>query len=218
MECPQCKTSFKKKHTCKAGTCADCKKEMKNLDLHQCTVRKILEYDVELALGQLKTYGPRCDGCLTHHFINKNTHSFKKFRKLDLCCDCYRIPEIKAEIDALYTRLRARDLHLGNTACCLCTVQLMDRDGTTLRLFERDHIDVFSKTASVFELVSSGAPWDVIVEEYNKCRTLCIRCHSAVTLAERSVGILRLKSLDVTDHVKSMARQKVDELACKLLM
>jgi hypothetical protein len=60
-----------------------------------------------------------------------------------------------------------------------------------------------------------------IKTENDKCRNLCVRCHSAVTYAERTIGILQLKNKphkrEVSEYVKKRARYQVETLTKMLL-
>ena len=111
----------------------------------------------------------------------------------------------------------------GKWSCALCAVTLFYPGTYQLQqAFERDHEDVFTKTCSVWELLVTGAPFERVIQENDKCRNLCIRCHSAVTCAERAVGILRLKTLDqkptgVSSYTKQRARYQVETLTKMLL-
>ena len=115
--------------------------------------------------------------------INKNVNGFRRYKGILLCCDCYRIPEIQDDIKGVWTRLLRNDAIQGRWCCALCQVVLFDP--VTLirsRLFERDHMDVFSKVATVWELVTSGAPFEDVLAENQKCRSghLCRARHRSV--------------------------------------
>jgi hypothetical protein len=87
--------------------------------------------------------------------------------------------------------------------------------------FERDHINVFTKTTTVWELLVSGAPFHDVCEENRKCRNLCLHCHSVVTYAERVVGILKLKKIKDTtpniEYIRDRAMYQVETLVKMLL-
>ena len=104
--------------------------------------------------------------------------------------DCYTCDStIQADRDALGLKLRQWDLDNGNTSCTICVRRLVDADGNTLLKCERDHCHVATKTQSVGMLIMTGAPWSEVRAEAEKCRVLCIRCHSLVTFGERSTGL-----------------------------
>ena len=217
--CNDCGMSFQRKHTCRAGTCPDCKSSFKQIDLHKCPVQKVLQVPIEDACHDLKTRGPTCDGCGAHHLMTKNIHGFRMFCGAHLCYDCYHIPEIQAHTAYGMQKLLHYEILRGKTQCALCDRTLIDPvTGHALCAFERDHVDVFTKSCSVWELVSSGAPWPKIRHESDKCRNVCVKCHSIITAAQRRVGILGLKNLvGVMDpEIKLQAESTVDVLVAKL--
>jgi hypothetical protein len=160
--------------------------------------------------------------CGTRHLLNKNVHGFRQYRGVVLCCDCYGIPEIAHEIQAVWTLVFWADRQQNATDCALCQVPLIDP--VTLqprRAFERDHLNVFTKISTVWALVMTGATLFDILSERDKCRNLCVRCHAAVTCAERTLGILALKAIDRTGglstDMKTRAQQQVETLTQMLL-
>jgi len=44
---------------------------------------------------EIKDDGPTCEGCVTQHFVTKQVHGFRRYNSVDLCVDCYDIPEIQ---------------------------------------------------------------------------------------------------------------------------
>ena len=146
------------------------------------------------------------------------------FFGVELCWNCYTIPEIAEHVTTTRLRLLRLDAQNGKWTCSLCHTVLFDPLTLhTLEGFERDHVDVFAKTASVWELLVTGAPFESIQQENDKCRNVCVRCHSAVTCAERAVGILRLKALDrtpggLTQYTKDRALYQVETLTRMLLL
>ena len=107
------------------------------------------------------------------------------------------------------------DAQTGKWKCALCAIQLFDPvTFQTSRAYERDHLDVFLKTTTVWELLVTGVSLAGVMEENDKCRNLCVRCHSA----ERTVGILRLKPLlGVSSYIKQRALHQVETLTAMLL-
>jgi hypothetical protein len=163
-----------------------------------------------------------CDACGIRHFINKNVNGFRMFKGIDLCHDCYSIQEIRQHVQETRLKLLKHEASQDKWYCALCKIVLFDPNTLeSFRSFERDHIDVFKKTCSVWELIVKGASIDCILLETKKCRNLCIRCHSAVTCAERAVGILGLKVLErnqsISNYDKARATIQVDALTRMLL-
>ena len=141
----------------------------------------------------------------------------RKFLNVKLCWDCYTIPEITDHVQKTRKQLMVRDAQNNKWKCALCDLTLFDP--MTLQIihaYERDHTDVFMKSTAVWEPIVSGAPFNQVILENDKCRNLCIRCHSAVTCA---VGILRLKKspLELSLYIKQRALYQVETLTKMLL-
>ena len=84
--------------------------------------------------------------------------------------------------------------------------------GCELAAFRRVNSDVLDKQCSVWACVKTGAPWKSIRVAYEKSRNLCMRCHSAFSIAKRYIGIQRLNPLHVSDCIKQMVNRKVETL------
>jgi hypothetical protein len=221
--CPDCQKVYKRSHgSCKAGTCGECLVSFMDLGAHRCPIQRVLGLNlVDTWINEHQKQRVSCWACDTHHFVNKNVHGFRRFCGVDLCWNCYTIPEIARHVKDARRKLFEQDAASGKWCCALCTSTLFDPiTFQPLQAFERDHVDVFSKTCTVWELLVTGAPFDQVVRENDKCRNLCVRCHSAVTCAERKVGILRLKSLDpgISSYIKRRALYQVETLTTMLLM
>jgi hypothetical protein len=224
--CPNCLKEYKRSHTaCKAGTCDTCMGSFKDLHAHRCHVQKVQTLnlvDTWIRIRDNEQQRISCQACGTRHFLSKNINGFRMFWNVDLCCDCYNIPQITQHVQLTRQKLLELDACTHKWKCALCAVKLFDPVTFQVeRAFERDHIDVFTKSSTVWKLLVTGAPFEVLVKENNKCRNLCVRCHSAVTCAERAVGILGLKALDrsqrVSTYTKRRALQQVETLTRMLL-
>jgi hypothetical protein len=225
--CPDCHRSYKHAHSiCKAGTCSICNVSVQNLGAHRCPIKKVLSLNLVetwVRLHDDMTHHISCRACGIRNFLRTNIHGFRRFLGVDLCWNCYTIPQITEHIQNTRHQLLELDAQAGKWMCALCDICLFDP--VTLRplqAFERDHIDVFAKTSTVWELLVTGAPFTQITNENDKCRNLCVRCHSAVTCAERAVGILNLKAvnrgpLGVTSYTKKRALYQVETLTRMLL-
>ncbi|AYV86911.1 MAG: hypothetical protein Sylvanvirus13_18 [Sylvanvirus sp.] len=81
--------------------------------------------------------------------------------------------------------------------CASCETQLAkDYDFTTGHPYQWDHLNVFSKKASIYELVQRGGPIELIHTELDKCHPLCVDCHQDKTEVE-----IRNKFLNVKTHL-----------------
>jgi hypothetical protein len=182
--CPACHKSYKVSHTaCPAGTCPECRVSVQNLSLHRCAVKKVLSLNLVEAWASVRAETRlQCFACGTEHFLQKNVHGFRRFKNVDLCWDCYTIPEITRHVQETRRRLVEHDVRNGKGQCALCGSRLLDPVTLeTLQAYERDHLDVFQKTATVWELLVTGASFARVLAENAHCRNLCVRCHSAVT-------------------------------------
>ena len=223
LTCEICAHSYIRSHTCKAGVCDVCGMFFKNIRSHQCQVQKTTHCNlIKLWQDFKRDHLPICDACGIQYSTITNTNNFRQFKTIDLCRDCYFIPEIQIHVQSMRYRLLREDVQCGKWKCDLCERVLFDT--TTLDnycRFERDHINVFTKTTTVWELLVSGAPFHDVCEENRKCRNLCLHCHSVVTYAERVVGILKLKKIKDTtpniEYIRDRAMYQVETLVKMLL-
>lgn len=199
-----------------------CNRDYKVIREHQCVVRKIsavLPIDLYREI-MTKDDGPTatCDGCGALHFLTKFVHGFRRYNGVDLCVDCYDIPQITKDTSTKWAQLAMMDMHMGKTVCAICTVGLIDpKAGYELAAFRREYVDVFDTQCTVFAFVKAGGRWDSIRAASERSRKLCMRCHSAVSTAKRYIGIQRLKMLQVSDGIKQMAARKVESLVYLLV-
>ena len=217
VTCADCGKSYLKIHTCKVGVCASCGLSLKNLAAHRCPVVTCMALDLRALWTHITTQSlPTCVACGVHHFLNKNIHGFRSYHGVLLCWDCYSIPEIQADIHARRRQLLSEEMR--SPECRLCHRLLLDPvTGTVLCAYERDHVDVFAKVSTIWELLVTGVDMATIRREAAKCRLLCVRCHSAVTCAQRAVGLCRLKSASISDAVRQRATSHAETLARMLL-
>lgn len=155
-----------------------------------------------------------CDGCGAQHFLTKLVHGFRRYKNVDLCVDCYEITQIKQATSVEWARLSIMDIQMGKTVCAICTVDLaiVGAVGAAGATFRRELVDVLDETSTVWTAVKAGAPWDSIWAANVRSRNVCMRCHSAFSISKRCIGIQRLKTLQVSDCIKQMARRKVETL------
>jgi hypothetical protein len=180
--CSACGVSFIRTHACKAGICTECGEFRRNLPTHICPVRKLQEFDV---LSWLPPIGWLCEGCNERHALNKNCNRLQVYKGVLLCSDCYDIPEIHLEKTTLWDMVNLHLLRTGRVNCFLCENQVLDRTGRRLKKIELHHIQ--PKYLSIFQLVNQGAPWEMLREELDKTRPVCVACHSYITLTEKTL-------------------------------
>jgi len=81
-----------------------------------------------------------------------------------------------------------------------------------IKQFELDHVNRFTKNRGVGFACLRGENLNIILAEADKCRPLCVDCHSSVTYMQRRAGILNLSEADVPLDTFTM----IDEQARKL--
>lgn len=229
MICSKCQVFYKTKHTCAAGTCTHCHMFLKNLPAHKCPVQKLLQIQATDILPVEEKDIWKCEGCLQVHLVSKNCNGFHEYRGVSLCTDCFRIPEIQMEIQECYNRIYDYCFqNLGLSECAMCKVGLLMRVETTnrvvkIRNFEFDHVNMFNKTASIFQLVYKD-PFDLesIKLEVSKCRMLCVRCHSYVTFAEKHMGLHHRSIRSLSEELRNRlwenhAQKTLDAIIHQLL-
>ena len=171
-------------------------------------------FPIDLWRETIEDGGPTstCDGCGTQHFQTQFVHGCRRYNNVDLCVDCYDTPpQIKQDTSII--RLAILDVKIGKTVCAICTAYLIDpQTGYKLVPFRKEHLDVQSSTDSVWTLVKASASWDAISMANGRCHNVCMRCHSAINIAKRCVGIHRLTKLKVSDCINHMAARKVNSL------
>lgn len=67
--------------------------------------------------------------------------------------------------------------------------------GTKVGRFHLDHINMFSKTGGVIQMMESGSPLADLVAEVAKCQLLCVACHEIVSAFEESYGFFTKKAI-----------------------
>jgi len=103
--CPECRKTYVRSHTvCRAGTCSVCRVSLQDLDAHRCPIRQVLNLDLIQTWARLckeTRIRSSCHACGTSHFIKKNIHGFRMFFGVELCWNCYTIPEIAEHVTTM---------------------------------------------------------------------------------------------------------------------
>ena len=105
----------------------------------------------------------------------------KTWRSATICGHCHadRLATIPAAtrdyIAAVYSR-----------GCEFC--------GTKVGRFHLDHINMFSKTGGVIQMMESGSDLPELVAEVAKCQLLCVACHEIVSAFELAYGFTAKKA------------------------
>lgn len=132
-----------------------------------------------------------CNNC------RRSIFSFPKAWKGTIYCEnCHKIVRMREVPRELTDYIR----NVYRRGCLFCNIKAGQ--------FHLDHINMFSKVKSVYELRNDGAPAEVIIAEIEKCQLLCVNCHGLVTKFEHKRGFMKQKRLlnkkiaageDVTD-------------------
>jgi hypothetical protein len=204
QRCLKCFIFYKKTHLkCSGGTCDFCFKNFRNLSLHQCPIQNL-----QTNLKQITKTPNQCDGCLTMYFSQKYLRLWKG---VNLCFDCLQSPQIQQERKHLRNILHCHLIYTHQTRCEICMLQVLNENLTSLSRFELDHINSLTKKYSVGFMCEEGFNIVEILREANKCRVLCISCHSAVTCVETKSGILRSKQITFSEQQMEDIRTRIDD-------
>ena len=216
--CTECTKLYSISHTCKAGECTHCHQHFKGIRDHNCPVIRAHNLVPVNLWRVIKDDAATCDGCGTKHFRSKHLHGLRYYKGVYLCANCYSIPQIEHAISAMCLQLTESDVRMGKTECAICEKGLIDiKTGWALAAFRRDYLDVIDKQCTVWALVNSGAKWDSVRTANDQCRNVCIRCHSALSIAKWAIGIQSLKKLQVPDCLKHVVTRKVETLVNMLV-
>lgn len=203
LECGVCHKKYTKSHTCLAGQCNLCLAYMRNLRLHRCPVTKIMNINVQNEIDNLQLIA--CEACDRKFSSSKRMRMWKS---IQLCIDCYRVPQIQAEIGHTRRVLNHYYITRGFANCRMCNSPIIDTvSGRIIQAFEADHIQPKDKYISIGVMIRQGFPLRDIMEELAKCRLLCVRCHDIVTFAQQKTSILHIKHID---KLSSAVRNRID--------
>jgi len=210
--CADCNIPYKTRHTCRAGRCPHCNTFLCDLPPHvkdaRCPILKLRAFQSNPeSIGQPNTV--ECVVCHSTCFL-KNTRLFKGY---EFCLDCFNsTPEIAREQQMLRMELHLHLVKQCNTYCYLCFELVLDANGNMIKQFELDHVNRFAKSKGVGHMCLRGENLQSILAEADKCRPLCVDCHSAVTHVQQRAGLLHLSEADVPVEIFAL----IDEQARKL--
>ena len=159
-----------------------------------------------------------CDGCGKHYFLSSSLRQFRRYTNVELCVDCYGIPQIKEATSSMLFQLRMLDIKMNRMTCSICAMGLIDSQSCyEIAGFKRDYVDVFCTEDTIWDMVQNGSTWDVTRAAHEKTRNVCLQCFSAISYAKNLVGISRLRRLQLSDDIKHAATKKVED-ALRLLL
>ena len=73
--------------------------------------------------------------------------------------------------------------------CSICLKKKENKDDC----FHFDHINMFDKGDTIYNMVITGVPVEDIYKEIDKCQLLCFECHGIVTALERDAKFINKK-------------------------
>lgn len=80
--------------------------------------------------------------------------------------------------------------------CAICLKQKVNKDDC----FHFDHLNMFDKGDTIYNMVTTGVPIETIYKEIDKCQYICIECHNNITDLERATGVMKTK-INYTEEV-----------------
>lgn len=212
MYCLKCNKNYVRTHTCLVGTCQLCHQEYKNLAKHKCIVSKALNYDCKQIIDTISIY--QCSACNIKYIDKKRIRVFKG---IELCVNCYNIPEIYYDIKCIRHQLNLYYISHKLTKCSICYKNLIDdKTAWTINKFEADHINIHDKNLNIGQMITQGYSIESIIEELQYCRLLCIFCHDIVTFSQQKTGLYTLKhnSTISTNVIQRVQKNCSDLEAC----
>lgn len=203
----------------KSGRCEFCGVEFKHLAIHKrtCVAKKLTREcsptELQSMVDDVKKDTHSCGRCGDTYYCVFNAYCFKVWKDESMCHQCYmKDTSIQNAKASMFMRLIEYEVDNGRDVCERCSITLWKRNDNggidSVNMMHRDHIDVFSKVDCVALMVSKGCVWGAIRDELQKCRSLCVPCHSLVTRAEKVVGIQRLKRLRDMDPRQEVTLKK----------
>lgn len=132
--------------------------------------------DKEEIVAEIRSMRTVCSGCMSEFYYPPRHWQEKK-----VCASCHygRYDSLMKEVDAYLKSL-------GLKECAFCH---KPRDDPYE--FNLDHVNMFSKSGSICNMVWKGDSIELIQEEIGKCQLLCTSCHAVVTHFERRLGFIK---------------------------
>jgi hypothetical protein len=143
-----------------------------------------------------------CHDCKTKIFISQ-TNTARTWKENQLCDECY----IKSYEEREETW---RLIQKKSNQCVIC-FRLKDHRE---KRFHYDHINMFDKGHTIYNMVTEGMPIDYIYKEIDKCQLLCFECHNLVTDLERKMGFMS-KKISYTSEVLNLPENEALLLSLK---
>jgi hypothetical protein len=146
---------------------------LKNQEIKEDYFDKILDYSkYNCSLCNMKQYGK-----------NTSSRDWKEYKNIcDECWSNYDEERVK-----LWEQIMS---YRKENNCNICGIEKK----TKWQRFHYDHLNMFDKKDTIYEMVSRGDDIDTIIVELDKCQMVCISCHSIITHMENKFIFTKIKS------------------------
>jgi len=142
--------------------------------------KEIKEVDIDEILNGSKY---NCSLCNVEQY-NKNISSKEWKQHKNICDLCWC--NYEEERNVLWEKIKD---YIQKNNCNICGIEKKN----IKQRFHFDHLNMFNKTDSVYDMVNKGKDFESIKDELNKCHLLCISCHSVITNIENNLLFVRIK-------------------------
>ena len=142
--------------------------------------QEIKEVNIDEILNNSKY---NCSLCNVEQY-NKNISSKEWKEHKNICDLCWC--NYEQERNVLWEKIQD---YIKNINCNICGIEKK----YIKQRFHFDHLNMFNKTDSIYDMVNKGKDIESIKDELNKCHLLCISCHSVITNIENNLLFLRIK-------------------------
>jgi len=142
--------------------------------------QEIKEVNIDEILNNSKY---NCSLCNVEQY-NKNISSKEWKEHKNICDLCWC--NYEEERNVLWEKIQD---YIKNINCNICGIEKK----YIKQRFHFDHLNMFNKTDSIYDMVNKGKDIESIKDELNKCHLLCISCHSVITNIENNLLFVRIK-------------------------
>ena len=132
----------------------------------------------------------------------------RPWKENQICQTCFsRIMKEREHIWSLIEEYR-------HYHCAICLKQKENK----YDCFHFDHLNMFDKTDTVYNMVMTNEPIEAIYKEIDKCQLLCFECHGIVTSLERDTKLTNTKknysefNLPENEALKVSLQKKYEEI------
>lgn len=161
---------------------------------------------IDLIHEVAETYNFYCAECLCERcskftsfvcsMCDQNDIFFKLFDDKKFCYACYDKFSVNMRVNKSIVQI------FMEKQCEICHDDLfVDNEFVG----NSDHVNVFEKSFTISDLIYHKSCIDVVAlkKECEKCRSICVHCHSIITRFQQKCGLLRYKTLRENVHISS---------------